>query len=85
MVPARQPPRRMSSGNSAFGAVVALLRTTSGSRGSTRRKCRRTSIRRLGFVSRAPIARYSQAVEYGPRPRNHRYIRQVNVGGSLDT
>jgi hypothetical protein len=39
----------------------------------------------VGFILRRAYRQYSQAVEYGPRPRNHRYIRQVTVGGSLDT
>ena len=39
----------------------------------------------VGFVSRRGYRQYSPAVEFGPRPANHRYIRQVNFGGSLDT
>jgi hypothetical protein len=39
----------------------------------------------VGFVLRRGYRQYSQAVEYGPRPGNHPYIRQVNIGGSLDT
>jgi len=39
----------------------------------------------IGFVSRRAYRRYSQAVEFGPRPADHRYVRQVTVGGGLDT
>jgi hypothetical protein len=39
----------------------------------------------IGFVSRRAYRQYSQAGEYGPRPANHRYIRQVTVGARLDT
>ena len=39
----------------------------------------------IGFVSRRAYRQYSQAVEFGPRPANHRFIRQVTVGGRVDT
>ena len=39
----------------------------------------------IGFVSRRAYRQYSQAIEFGPRPANHRYIRQVVVGARLDT
>jgi hypothetical protein len=39
----------------------------------------------IGFVSRQAYRQYNQTVEYGPRPRNHRYIRQISTGVGLDT
>jgi hypothetical protein len=39
----------------------------------------------IGFVSRRAYRKYSQALEFGPRPANHRYVRQVIVGAGLDT
>jgi hypothetical protein len=39
----------------------------------------------IGFVSRRAYRKYVQAVEYGPRPANNRYLRQVIVGAGLDT
>jgi uncharacterized protein DUF5916 len=38
----------------------------------------------IGFVSRQGYRQYSQATEFGPRPRNHPYIRQVTVGAGTD-
>jgi uncharacterized protein DUF5916 len=39
----------------------------------------------IGFVSRRAYRQYSQALEFGPRPPNHRYVRQVAVGARVDT
>ena len=39
----------------------------------------------IGFVSRRAYRQYTQAVEFGPRPANHRHIRQVAAGGRVDT
>jgi uncharacterized protein DUF5916 len=39
----------------------------------------------IGFVSRHAYRKYSQALEFGPRPANNRYVRQVTIGGALDT
>jgi Domain of unknown function (DUF5916) len=39
----------------------------------------------IGFVSRRAYRKYSQAVEFGPRPANHRYVRQIITGAGLDT
>ena len=39
----------------------------------------------IGFVSRRAYRQYSPAVEFGPRPANHRYIRQVMTGARVDT
>jgi hypothetical protein len=39
----------------------------------------------IGFVSRRAYRQYSPAVEFGPRPANHRYIRQVTIGARVDT
>jgi hypothetical protein len=39
----------------------------------------------IGFVSRRAYRQYSQAVEFGPRPANHRYVRQVTPGARVDT
>ncbi|MBI3049082.1 MAG: carbohydrate binding family 9 domain-containing protein [Acidobacteria bacterium] len=38
----------------------------------------------IGFVSRREYRQYSQNVEFGPRPANHPYIRQVTVGAGFD-
>jgi hypothetical protein len=39
----------------------------------------------IGFVSRRAYRKYSQGLEFGPRPANHPYVRQVIIGGALDT
>ena len=39
----------------------------------------------IGFVSRRAYRQYSQAVEFGPRPADHEHVRQVNIGGRVDT
>jgi hypothetical protein len=39
----------------------------------------------IGFVSRRGYRQYSQRVEFGPRPANHPYIRQVTTGMGVDT
>ena len=39
----------------------------------------------VGFVLRRGYRQYTQAVEYGPRPSGHPYIRQATLGTSFDT
>ena len=34
----------------------------------------------VGFVTRHAYRRYTQKLEFGPRPRDHRYIRQLSFG-----
>jgi hypothetical protein len=36
----------------------------------------------IGFVTRNGYRRYTQNLEFGPRPRDHRYIRQLTFGGA---
>jgi hypothetical protein len=73
-----------SGGNSAFGASLLYPNDLWNARIDA------TEVQEhfdpaIGFVSRRSYRRYGQAVEFGPRPANHPYIRQVTVGGSLDT
>jgi len=36
----------------------------------------------VGFVTRRGYRRYTQSLEFGPRPANNRYIRQLTFGGA---
>jgi hypothetical protein len=36
----------------------------------------------IGFVTRTGYRRYTQYLEFGPRPRDHRYLRQLTFGGA---
>ena len=73
-----------SNGNSAFGASLlypndlwnAQIHAT---------EVQENFDSAIGFVSRRAYRQFSQAAEFGPRPANHRYIRQVVAGASLDT
>ncbi|OFW39113.1 MAG: hypothetical protein A3F70_11230 [Acidobacteria bacterium RIFCSPLOWO2_12_FULL_67_14] len=38
----------------------------------------------VGFITRQAYRQYTQLVDYGPRPRSHRYIRQFTFGGAGD-
>jgi uncharacterized protein DUF5916 len=74
----------ISGGNAAFGASVAYPNDLWNARAEA------TEVQEhfdpaIGFVSRRAYRQYSQAVEFGPRPANHPRIRQVIVGGRLDT
>ena len=59
-------------------------RTTCGTHSSTQSKCRSNFDPAIGFVSRRGYRQYSQRVEFGPRPANHPYIRQVTTGIGID-
>ena len=37
----------------------------------------------VGFVTRHAYRRYTQNLDFGPRPRNHPYIRQLTFGGAV--
>jgi hypothetical protein len=74
----------VSSGTNAFGASVQYPNDLWNGRIDAK-EVQENFDPGVGFVLRRAYRQYSQAVEYGPRPRNHRYIRQVNIGGSLDT
>jgi hypothetical protein len=74
----------VSGGNRAFGASVLYP--------NDRWKARLDAAEvqehfdpAIGFVARRAYRQYTQAMEFGPRPANHRHIRQVIVGGRLDT
>jgi hypothetical protein len=72
------------SGNSAFGTSVLYPNDLWNARIDAR-EVQEHFDPAVGFVSRRAYRQYSQAVEFGPRPANHRYIRQVIVGAGLDT
>jgi hypothetical protein len=74
----------VSSGNSAFGASLQYPNDLWNGRIDAK-EVQENFDPAVGFVLRRSYRQYSQAVEYGPRPPNHRYIRQVTLGGSLDT
>ncbi len=38
----------------------------------------------VGFVTRRAYRKYSPSLQFSPRPANHRYIRQLAFGSSLD-
>ena len=72
------------SGNSAFGASLLYPNDLWNARIDAT-EVQENFDSAIGFVSRRAYRQFSQAVEFGPRPANHRYIRQVNAGASLDT
>ena len=74
----------VSSGNSAFGASLVYPNDLWNARIDAT-EVQENFDPAIGFVSRRAYRQYSQAVEFGPRPANHRYIRQVTVGARLDT
>ena len=74
----------MSSGTSAFGATLQYPNDLWNGRIDAK-EVQENFDPAVGFVLRRAYRQYSQAVEYGPRPPNHRYIRQVTIGGSLET
>ena len=73
-----------SGGNSAFGASLLYPNDLWNARVDAT-EVQENFDSAIGFVSRRAYRQYSQAVEFGPRPANHRYIRQVTVGGRVDT
>jgi hypothetical protein len=74
----------VSSGNSAFGASLLYPNDLWNAQlGATEAQENFDSA--IGFVSRRGYRQFSQAVEFGPRPADHRYLRQVVTGASLDT
>jgi len=73
-----------SGGNSAFGASLLYPNDLWNARVDAT-EVQENFDSAIGFVSRRAYRQYSQAVEFGPRPANHRYVRQVTVGGRVDT
>jgi hypothetical protein len=74
----------VTRGNAAFGAAMRLPNDL------WNIKADATEVQEhfepaIGFVSRQAYRQYNQTVEYGPRPRNHRSIRQISMGVGLDT
>ena len=76
--------RGTASGNAAFGASLRYPNDLWNARIDAT-EVQENFDSAVGFVSRRAYRQYSQAVEFGPRPTNHRYIRQVMVGARLDT
>ncbi len=74
----------VSRDNSAFGATLRLPNDLWNIRADAT-EVQANFDPAIGFVSRRAYRQYTQNVEFGPRPRNHRYIRQVTVGGGLDS
>ena len=74
----------VSSGNSAFGASLVYPNDLWNARIDAT-EVQENFDPAIGFVSRRAYRQYSQAVEFGPRPANNRYIRQVTIGARLDT
>jgi hypothetical protein len=71
-------------GNGAFGASVLYPNDLWNARVDAM-EIQKNFDSAIGFVSRRAYRQYSQAVEFGPRPANHRYIRQVTAGARVDT
>ena len=78
----RQP--RSSRGNGAFGASLVYPNDLWNARVDAI-EIEENFDSAIGFVSRRAYRQYSPAVEFGPRPANHRYIRQVALGARVDT
>ncbi len=74
----------VSKGNAAFGASLRYPNDLWNARIDAT-EVQENFDSAIGFVSRRAYRQYSQAVEFGPRPANHRYIRQVMAGVRLDT
>jgi hypothetical protein len=74
----------ISSGNAAFGASLRYPNDLWNVRADAT-EVQENFDSAVGFVSRRAYRQYSQAVEFGPRPANHRYLRQVTAGARLDT
>ena len=74
----------IASGNAAFGASLRYPNDLWNARIDAT-EVQENFDSAVGFVSRRAYRQYSQAVEFGPRPANHRYIRQVTLGARLDT
>jgi hypothetical protein len=73
-----------SGGNGAFGASLVYPNDLWNARVDAI-EIQESFDAAIGFVSRRAYRQYSPAVEFGPRPANHRYIRQVTSGARVDT
>jgi len=72
-----------TKGNSAFGAILEYPNDRWYARVQT------TEVQEhfdpaVGFLRRQNYRRYAPSLQFGPRPRNHRYIRQFRFGANLD-
>ncbi len=70
-------------GNSAFGATIDYPNDRWNVRYET------TEVQEhfdpaVGFLRRSNYRRYAPTLQFAPRPKNHRYIRQLRFTGSLD-
>jgi len=74
----------VATGNAAYGATLRYPNDLWNARFDATEVQERFAPS-IGFVSRQAYRQYNQTVEFGPRPRNHRHIRQVTVGVGLDT
>ena len=73
-----------SGGNGAFGASIRYPNDLWNARIDAA-EVQENFDPAIGFVSRRAYRKYTQAVEFGPRPASHRYVRQVVIGAALDT
>jgi hypothetical protein len=71
------------NGNNAFGALIAYPNDRWDVRADLR-EVQRNFDPAIGFVTRRNYRRYQPSVTFGPRPRNHRYVRRFLLGPSLD-
>jgi hypothetical protein len=73
----------VSSGNNAFGAQIEypndVWEITAGLR-----EVQDNFDPGIGFVSRNGYRRYQPSINWNPRPRGHRYIRQFGFGPEID-
>ena len=74
----------VSSGNNAFGASLLYPNDLWNARLDTK-SVGENFDPAVGFVLRRGYRQYTQAVEFGPRPAGHPYIRQATFGTSVDT
>jgi hypothetical protein len=73
-----------SGGNGAFGASLLYPNDLWNARFDAT-EVQKNFDSAIGFVSRHAYRQYGQALEFAPRPTNHRYVRQVTAGVNLDT
>ena len=74
----------VSRGNNAFGVSILYPNDLWNARVDTKTVGEHFDPA-VGFVLRRGYRQYTQAVEYGPRPADHPYIRQATFGTSIDT
>jgi hypothetical protein len=73
----------LRSGNNAFGVLIAYPNDRWDIRADLR-EVQEYFDPAVGFVTRRNYRRYQPSLTFGPRPRDHRYVRRFTLGPSLD-